>query len=160
MLTFKQLSSTDIVFFTNVRNSCAEYLHDDRKFEYWQVEDWFETLNSESNKYYIINLDDEPVGYFRLSNFTPTNCYIGCDIHSNYRGKGIAYAAYKIFIHKLFSENKYNKLFLEVLSTNTIAISLYLKLGFKFEGIKRDLVYRNGRYIDSYIMSLYQNESL
>jgi RimJ/RimL family protein N-acetyltransferase len=51
-----------------------------------------------------------------------------------------------------------NKISLEVLSNNIIALNLYKKLGFVTEGIKRQEVYKNNQWVDSIIMSILKNE--
>jgi RimJ/RimL family protein N-acetyltransferase len=154
MITFRGMCITDLEFFNEVRNSCAEkYLHDSRKFTLEQTKEWFKIT---PNIYYIIENDGEKIGYFRMSNYSEQNknIYIGADLHENYRGKGFGYEAYKMFINFLFKTIDLNKISLEVLETNGIAMKLYKKLGFIEEGRKRDDVRKSGMYYDSVIMSI------
>lgn len=154
--TFTPMIETDIPFFVETRNQCCEFLHDNRKFDVDAALQWFITkyaLNVTNYQYHIIRYDMRPIGYFRLSNFTNTSFYIGADINQQYQGLGLGYLAYVEFINSL-PANEFDKIFLEVIHTNIRAIRLYLKLGFRFEGVKRNVFNRNNINIDSYIMSL------
>lgn len=157
MFDFKQITKEDLCFFNEVRNECAlEYLHDSRIFSYDEVLNWFEKTNP---NYYLVFYENNKIGYFRLSNYSSINktVYIGMDLHKNWRGKKLAYNAYKQFIPKIVQELNLRKIYLEVLSTNTVAKNLYKKLGFELEAIKKEDVIKNGILVDSEIMSLYVN---
>jgi RimJ/RimL family protein N-acetyltransferase len=158
MLNFRKLEYDDLEFLNEVRNLYAEeFLHDSRKFSLSETQSWF--LEHKPD-YYIIEEDNNKVGYFRISNHSKinSNLYIGADIHPNYKGKGYGYNSYKEFIPILLKKYNLNKISLEVLSTNKVAIALYQKLGFKLEGIKRQEVMKNGKYIDSMIMSILKED--
>ena len=158
MITFRGMCVTDLEFFNEVRNSCAEkYLHDSRKFTLEQTMEWFRTT---PNIYYIIENDGDRIGYFRTSNNSRENknIYIGADLHEKYRGMGFGVIAYKMFIDHLFTELDLHKISLEVLETNGVALHLYQKLGFVEEGRKREEVRKGGMYFDSVIMSILKKE--
>jgi len=143
---------------SEVRNECAEeYLHNSTQYSFEQTQRWFYTLDV---PYYIVFNDQDKIGYFRLSNYSKSNrnIYIGMDIHKNFRGKGLAYESYCKFIPYLIETYDLHKVSLEVLGTNHRAYNLYLKLGFFTEGIKRQEVFKNGKYIDSIVMSILRAE--
>lgn len=148
----------DASFLNEIRNIYAEeYLHDSRKFSIQETIDWFAENNPD---YWIIILNDKKIGYFRLSNHSKINknIYIGADISSEYRGMGYGYQSYKLFIPFLFKQYDLNKISLEVLSTNSTAISLYKKIGFVYEGCKRKEVMKKDKWVDSIIMSILKDE--
>ena len=158
IISFRIMTENDLEFFTEVRNLCAEeYLHDSRKFAFDEVEKWFKNLE---NSYYIIECNNSRIGYFRTSNYSHKNknIYIGCDLHENWRGKGLSYIAYRKFITFLFEKQKLHKISLEVLSSNIRAINLYKKLGFVEEGRKREDIEKGQIYVDSVIMSILKKE--
>jgi putative acetyltransferase len=158
MIKFRELEYEDLEFLNEVRNIYAEeFLHDSRKFSLSETQSWFLEYKPD---YYIIEEDKKMIGYFRVSNYSKvnSNLYIGADIHPNYKGKGYGYSSYKEFIPTLFKKYNLNKISLEVLSTNKVAIALYQKLGFKLDGIKRQEVLKNNNYIDSIIMSILKKE--
>ena len=157
MINFRRIEKNDCDFINGVRNSCAEYLHDNRKFS---KDDTLEWILKNDPDYYIVLFNDIKIGYIRLSNHSTTNrnIYIGMDLHEDYRGKELSYNAYKLFIPHLFDKQGLNKISLEVLKTNVRAYNLYKKLGFVEEGTKREEIFRNGEYIDSFVMSILKKE--
>lgn len=158
MIKFRKICENDLEFINRVRNEYAkEYLHDSRTFTMKESVEWFKKFKP---NFYIIEFDGEKIGYFRLSNHSVENknIYIGADIALEYKGCGYGKASYKKFIPFLFKEYDLNKISLEVLATNTVAISLYEKLGFKTEGIKRQEVKKGDKWIDSIVMSILRDE--
>jgi RimJ/RimL family protein N-acetyltransferase len=159
-ILFKKITINDLVFINRVRNEYAtEYLHDSCIFTLEETKNWYYKSNPD---FWMILLDDVVIGYFRLSNYSKENknIYIGADIAIEYTGKGIAKEAYKKFIPYIFTIYNLHKISLEVLSTNTRAINLYNKLGFIKEGIKREEIYKNNKWVDSIIMSILKSEYL
>lgn len=153
-LTFRKIIDDDLEFLNTVRNAYAEeYLHDSRTFTLDQTIEWFKNFKP---NFYIIELDCQKIGYFRLSNHSieDKSIYIGADISPKYKGLGYGKACYKKFIPYLFKEYDLNKISLEVLATNTVAISLYEKLGFKVDYVKKDDVKKGDTMVDSIMMSI------
>ena len=73
-------------------------------------------------------------------------------------GKGIGtFAAVEMLKHAFFNLNL-RRVELGVLSTNIRAFNLYKKVGFKEEGIKRQAVYKNGKFIDICMMGILKEE--
>lgn len=158
-MVIRKLTSDDLVFLNEVRNTyCEEYLHDSRKFSIEETIEWFNKLKPD---YYIIEVDNKRVGYFRITNYSKVNrnLYIGADIHPEHKGKGLGYLAYKKFIPELFEKYNLHKIYLEVLATNEIAISLYRKLGFEIEGIKKEDTLKGDTFVNSIIMSIFNNKN-
>lgn len=158
MINFKKIEKSDLSFLNEVRNGYSEeFLHDSRKFTLDQTEQWFDKFNPD---FYMIFLGSERVGYFRLSNYSEANknLYIGADISPEFKGRGLGKLSYQKFIPYIFDKYELNKISLEVLSTNQVAINLYKKLGFVTEGIKREEVYKNEVWVDSIIMSILKKE--
>lgn len=118
----------DIPFFNNVRNECSEFLHDNTKYTLPESYTWFRKYG---RTYYIYELNNESVGYFRTSNWEKNSCYVGLDIHKDYRGKGYSIPAYYRFFKYLNYNYGIKTYKLEVLDSNQRAFNLYKKLGFK-----------------------------
>ena len=68
--------------------------------------------------------------------------------------------SYKQFIPKLTKKLNLHKISLEVLENNERAIKLYNKLGFIHEGVKRDEVFKNGKWVNSILMSIIVDENM
>jgi RimJ/RimL family protein N-acetyltransferase/predicted Fe-S protein YdhL (DUF1289 family) len=156
-IELRPIQYSDAPVINKIRNQSAEYLHDDRKFTEENTLEW---LRIHDPDWYAIVINEEMVGYFRLSNYSKENrnLYIGADIAEEHRGKGLGYRAYLIMMKKLFNERKLNKITLEVLSNNKRAFKLYKKLGFSIEGTKRQEVWRINEWIDSIVMSITRKE--
>jgi len=153
MLSFRPLERSDLPFLLEVRNDCRAMLHDDRAISLEDATAWFDATKP---RFFVIVQDDRPVGYFRTSNWDDQNgtVSIGCDIHRAYLGKGLARAAYPLFLDHLYNDLGMAKVSLEVLDHNEPAKKLYEALGFVTVGVKRGAVWRDGRPVDSIVMSL------
>jgi RimJ/RimL family protein N-acetyltransferase len=157
MVVFRKMIESDLPFFSEVRNNCAiEFLHDSRLFTLEQTLEWFQNTNP---NYYIIEYNNNKIGYFRTSkhNVEENSIYIGCDIHTDYRGKGLAYESYLKFIPFLYEEFNVNTINLEVLSTNIRAKNLYKKIGFIFNSYKSRYIIKNDEEVLSEFWSLKKN---
>lgn len=155
--SFTPLMEQDLPFLLEIRNECRSYLHDDRQFDLEAARAWFRAAKP---TYYLTAMCGEAVGYFRVSDVSvgSRRLLAGADIHSNFRGQGIGYRAWKEFLDLFFLELNWNKISLEVLSTNERAYNLYKKLGFVLEGKKREEVWRADSWIDSIVMSILRAE--
>lgn len=129
-LIFSKLRHEDLAFFIEVRNSVRFNLHDSREFSLADATEWFKRTEV---MYWVIYQDSVKVGYFRLSKSSELSWQIGADIHPCYQGRGIASAAYPIFIKEIVKQIDPPPTFLDlrVLTHNGKALSLYKKLGFK-----------------------------
>jgi RimJ/RimL family protein N-acetyltransferase len=150
-LKFRKIESTDIPKFLEIRNVSKEFLHNNSEFTLDDANNWFNTYNP---NFYMIELGDNVIGYFRTSNWENKSMYLGCDLSPKYRGYGLAYISYINFINKLNNEFDLDYIKLEVLSTNFRAKNLYDKLGFKTIGVSSEKIIRNGEEINSIIMEL------
>jgi diamine N-acetyltransferase len=74
------------------------------------------------------------------------------------RGKGYAEEASRAIIKYAFNELNMHKISLKVFIDNSGAIKLYLKLGFKEDGVLRQEVFKNGMFKDVLIMSILREE--
>ncbi len=126
-LNIRKMTRSDIPFFNRVRNASREFLHDTTKYSVEESYTWWDTTNPE---YYILQLGDSEIGYFRTSNRTVDSIWIGLDIDPAHRGKHYAKPAYEIFMRFIRTVYKIEIFYLKVKRTNTIAASLYFGLGF------------------------------
>ena len=72
--------------------------------------------------------------------------------------KGIGTDAMRVALRYAFGPLEVNKVSLEVLEYNARAIHAYEKLGFRREGVHREDVYKDGRFVDVVRMSLLARE--
>lgn len=110
-----------------VRDQCLDFIHDNKSYSLEETVEWYLTTLPH---YLSILYGTELIGYFRLTNITSNSCYVGMDLHINYRGKGIALETYNAVIEEL-AKYGIDTFHLNVLSNNTHAIRLYEYIGFK-----------------------------
>lgn len=135
-MLLRRLEEKDLPFLLEVRNdeSTRFYLENNSIFSLDECKDWF---NKNNPNWFIIEVDNEPVGYFR------TNAdEVGADIHPKFRRNGYARQAYKLYL----KNKKYARLWV---FEDNFAKNLYEQLGFKENGNKkfvRDRVYVEMEY--------------
>lgn len=156
-LQFRPLTEDDLAFLLSVRNECHKFLHDERRFTLEEAVAWFWKNKPE---YWLILLGGARIGYFRMTDRCDQHrrAVVGADLHKDFRGQGLGHTAWCKFLEFVFTSLDLHKVSLEVLATNERAISLYRKLGFQLDGVKRQDIYRDGRWIDSFIMSVLRSE--
>ena len=84
-----------------------------------------------------------------------TAIYIG---DKTERSKGYSKEALKLTLRFAFKDLGLHRVFLSVREDNTAALGLYEKIGFIREGIMRDSIYKDGKYISLIIMSILEEE--
>ena len=124
----RKISEDDLEFLNEVRNECRAWLHDSSMYTKEETVKWF---NQNNPLYFIFELNGNKIGYFRTSNWEKGSCYIGLDIHKDFRGKKLAVPAFEELMRALNEDYNIQTFKLEVLARNVRAHSLYKKLGFK-----------------------------
>lgn len=77
---------------------------------------------------------------------------IGMGVHDEWQGKGIGTALMRAVIDLADNWLNLARLELEVYTDNEAAIRLYERFGFEREGRLRQYAYREGRYVDAFVM--------
>lgn len=139
-MNLRELSISDLPFLLEVRNdeTTRVNLENDSVFTLAQCEEWFLIRKP---KWYIIEIDDNSVGYIRTNGVE-----VGIDIHPNYRRKGYAREAYKLYL----KDKEYATLWVFV---DNFAKILYTELGFVENGNTKTI---RGR---DYIQMVYENRN-
>jgi diamine N-acetyltransferase len=75
-----------------------------------------------------------------------------------YWGQGYGTDAIQTFLGLAFGEMNLHRVFLRVDADNARGIRCYEKVGFQSEGVLRQVVFREGRYHDQYMMSILESE--
>ena len=127
------MEKKDVPFLNTVRNECSKYLHDKSTHTLDEAYNWCE---KEKRLYFIYEIDGRSIGYFRTSDWNDNSCYIGMDIHKDYRGKKLAVKAYGEMMEHLVNNYNVTMFKLEVLGSNVRAQKLYEKLGFEQVGVE------------------------
>jgi RimJ/RimL family protein N-acetyltransferase len=160
-IRFKSVSGFEldyVQFVYEVRNDpeVLANLHNNTAFSYEDTIAWLQSIRPKSSRWIAMDENNNKLGVVRLDNIDRKNgnCYVGLDIHKDYRGKKLAVSIYKSLLNQLFDDYNMHVVYLEVLETNQRAIKLYNKLGFQGCGIFVDKIYRDFKYINSHLMHL------
>jgi RimJ/RimL family protein N-acetyltransferase len=73
-------------------------------------------------------------------------------------GKGLGRRCTTFMVEYGFDQLNLNRIYLEVLATNSRAVELYKKIGFVEEGRLRCGQFKEGRYVDVLVMGLLRDE--
>jgi len=152
MFEFMPIQEKDLPFLIEVRNECRDFLHDNRTFTLADCQAWFRETKPD---FHLVLHDGVAIGYLRLSqhDLKTASIYIGMDLHQQFRGRGLARQAYESFWPILKERYQVGMAKLEVLSHNVAAQCLYQKLGFRETMRLPRYAERDGRAVDSIIMS-------
>ncbi len=131
-IVLSKMTEKDLCFVNTTRNipSTRLWLENNSEITLKETQEWF--LIS-SPKWFIINHENQKVGYIRTSHDTGRSICVGCDIHPDFRRKGYAKKTYDIFLDYLYKSG-YVNIWLEVFEKNEGALSLYKNLGFVILG--------------------------
>ena len=78
---------------------------------------------------------------------------IGMGVHDNWQGKGIGTALMRAGVDMADKWLNLTRLELEVYTDNEPGIRLYERFGFEREGTLRQYAFREGHYVDAYLMA-------
>jgi L-phenylalanine/L-methionine N-acetyltransferase len=78
---------------------------------------------------------------------------IGVGVHDDWQGKGIGTALVRAGVDMADNWLNLTRLELEVYTDNEPAVRLYERHGFEREGTLRQYAFREGRYVDAYLMA-------
>ncbi|CAM4227655.1 GNAT family N-acetyltransferase [Lederbergia lenta] len=108
----------------------------------------------------IENLECKSIGGINLNSIDERNgtFSIGIVIDKEYRGSGYGTSAMKILLKYAFLERRLNKFNDYVLEGNEGSAKMMKKLGCVQEGVRRQVVYLNGQYLDFILYGLTKDE--
>ncbi len=136
------------------RNSpeVAAYMYSDHRISEAEHERWFAaTLIAEDRRYWVVELDDRPVGLVNLARIDVLSrrcewAYYLADPST--RGRGVGAQVEFIMLRHVFGPMGFNKLWCEVFKDNDAVWKLHESFGFKREAEYREHVYKGGRFRD------------
>jgi RimJ/RimL family protein N-acetyltransferase len=108
----------------------------------------------------IETLGGDFVGGCNINNIDQKNgtFSVGMQVDRDHRGKGYGTAAMRILLRYAFLELRLNKWYGSVLDGNTASIAMLKKLGCAQEGVRRQMVYTDGKYLDEILFGLTKEE--
>ena len=131
------------------------FLELDRDTLISHTKDELERLSSSDRAIWVVE-DAEIVGYLDIYRYLMPKvshaAFLEIGIRTSYQGLGLG--------TKLIGESELwaksvgiKRIWFYVVADNVSAVSLYLKLGYRFEGLRRDSYLLDGKFTDEYIMA-------
>ncbi len=144
----------------------ASYINPDliAPFSIEDENEWFEAQrkSQDSKTFAILTLDsDRLIGNCSLARISWKNrsAVFGILIgDKSCWGKGYGTDATRTMMRYAFEEMGLNRVELWVFANNLRAIRCYEKVGFKHEGTRRQVLFRNGRWLDDHVMALLRED--
>lgn len=129
----------------------------------FQQERWLEAhYNDQSALRFVIDTEEDGVvGVYTLTAIDWKNrrAVIGAKIASNgNRSKGYGTDATMAVMRYVFDELGFHRLDVSWLATNTVSANTFAKCGFVEEGVKREYIYKGGKFINLVEASILANE--
>ena len=128
----------------------------------WEEEEWIKSQKSNQDGSYNFAIEDiETKKYIGgcgiqevnwLSRVATVGIMIG---DKEYWGKGYGTDAMKVLMNFIFNNMNIRKIRLSTFSFNMRARKSYEKCGFEVEGILKDEIFKDGKYYDEIIMSVF-----
>jgi len=157
------LEEESLTTLKNWRNNpnLRKYFREHREINNYMQENWFKKIMSDPNQFnFEIRKEDVLIGHCGLyyinwiARHGEFGIYIG---NEEYRNGGYGSDALRTLINYGFEQLNLNKIWCEVYSNNQ-SVDIYRHIGFKDEGILREHYYADGRYWDSYMLSILKKE--
>ena len=128
----------------------------ERKLKPESVKNFIENVNSTTKSgFFVAEERGVLLGYLivRGENMERTThrASIVIGVHSKSRGKGVGSALFN-HIFNWAKQNELHRLELTVIESNQHAIGLYKKMGFEVEGIRKNALYIDGKYVNEIYM--------
>lgn len=165
MIHYRNLAQTEAQSFWNMMNlldSETEFMmyepgeREQTAYALSAIKELITNAANGSDFLMIAEEDGEIAGYLLAERGKPRrvrhSAYIVVGVRKGYRGKGIGRELFRR-LEIWARESQVTRLELTVMCTNSIAKQLYEKNGFEVEGIKRNSMQVNGRYVDEYYMA-------
>jgi putative acetyltransferase len=113
--------------------------------------------NIASDHYRLVAvIDERVVGQLGMQPGTGRQAhvaYIGMMVHLDFQGQGVGSALMDAAVNLAENWLNLSRIELSVFTDNEAGLALYRKFDFEIEGTLREYAYRDGQYVDAYMMA-------
>lgn len=165
-IKLKEISEKELPIIFEWINDRETVLHNGpyKPISNFQHKNWFENIQNR-NDIFIFGIyeikTDKIVGTCQLHsvNWIHRNAELQIRLgNKDNRGKGYGSEAVRLLLNFAFKDLNLYRIFLNVFQTNTNAIHVYEKAGFKKEGLLRKAAHIDGKYVDVILMGILREE--
>ena len=160
-IELKLIEKKDLQLIVRWKNSAYEKFYEYPLSNSGQ-EVWFEKhIRSNDFLFIIYELPNNKIGMAGLSNIDNRNRNAEFGrfvLDERFRGKGYGKEALMLVLDYAFKHLNLHSVYLDTLKNNVKSIDFYEKAGFKQEGIKRQHIYKNGKYNDLVCMRILKED--
>jgi RimJ/RimL family protein N-acetyltransferase len=145
----------------SVRHNPLKKMSDDEIAKMLQAEGAdLSSLGKYESFRWFISVDGQVVGALSLKNVSHSMSYgeIGYGVAESHQGKGIATAAIRLLVDKIFTESMLRRLIAYVHEENQASRRVLEKLGFQEEGLLREHYIVNGAPVNEVLYGLLKRE--
>ena len=140
----------------------AAFMYSDHQISELEHARWFASaMGDETKRYWIIELDGEPVGVANLYDISARHkraywaFYLADE---RVRGRGVGSSTERFVMRHVFVDLGFDKLCCEVLATNEGVVKMHERYGFRVDGTLRSHVLKAGERVDVVALSLLRDE--
>ena len=98
------------------------------------------------------------ISLYAIKRLPYSSAFIGYAMDENYTGKGIATEAVKLVVQFAFETLNLHRVEAFIAPTNISSMRVVEKIGFQQEGLMRELLYINGKWVDHYMYAILQRD--
>ncbi len=163
-MNLREVLETDREMLRRWRNlpEISRYMYTDHEIGPEEHALWFtEAMSDPSRRYWIILLDEQPVGLVNIYNIDRDNARAKWAFYladPSVRGRGVGSYVEFTMLQYVFNDLGLHKLACEVLATNPDVVAMHQKFGFQVDGILRDEIRRNESFVDVVCLSIMEDE--
>ena len=156
LLTLRKLDKKDLKLLYELKQESSFGTHHVTIVNESDQDEWFDKLDRHPHfpgcLFLIAEQENQPVGLFKLRNIDWVNrqADVAWDVFKEHRNKGLGKNLVKAGTQFAFNLNLH-RLNAEILENNTASQKCAISAGYKKEGCKRCAIFKNGKYIDSYM---------
>tara|TARA_R100000664_G_C2681400_1_gene89251 strand:- start:40 stop:588 length:549 start_codon:yes stop_codon:yes gene_type:complete len=142
-----------------------KYYREYRVIGYEHQKNWWKSkiLNDDTWQYFVVKHKDSPENIIGWVGLTYINWVYRTGEFSitlgdeSYRGKGLGKDMLRTILRYGFEDLNLNRIWCEVYDNNK-ALDLYKKIGFEQEGVLRETVFKNNKYLNSHVLSMLKKD--
>ncbi|CAN7182005.1 UDP-4-amino-4,6-dideoxy-N-acetyl-beta-L-altrosamine N-acetyltransferase [Rossellomorea sp. LjRoot5] len=150
----------DLVLLWRNQEDIRKVMYHDKLITIEEHRSWFNSINNSEKKITKVFLfKGAPYGVVNITNIDRINqrCEWGFYIGEKNAPRGLGSIMGNLALNYMFKELRLNKICSEVLGFNQASLHFHRKLGFNQEGLLKNHIIKNGKYIDVYLFAKFNN---